>query len=196
MQTAAILHADETQIAAWYAANKTAWCQHMLATITSADCNRNREQTYVDCRCSGCGGLDDQDKQQQKTPAALTLVWDAENPDWLSDLDDIIDDLYEAPSLNDDFDDLEIDLEEELMLKLFPETEKEQCPEYPRFREYQTEAPRRAVYRGRCKKCRGYMDNIREAEDDNVSHCLSCGWRTSPAYERNRAFHAAGGEIK
>lgn len=55
-----------------------------------------------------------------------------------------------------------------------------------------------AVYMGRCKRCGGYMDNIREMQfvekwDDDVYRCLACGWRTSPAYAWNRVNpHLAG----
>jgi hypothetical protein len=52
--------------------------------------------------------------------------------------------------------------------------------------------PRRyAVYKGKCKRCGGYMDNTREylsneSWDEDVYRCLACGWRTSPAYAWNR----------
>ena len=91
--------------------------------------------------------------------------------------------------------DCDVDLDDEALLALFPELDEDPWPDYSRVREYQEEAPRQAVYRGRCVKCGGCMDNTRELQDDNVFRCLACSWRTSPEYERNRKIHAAGGYI-
>lgn len=202
MQLAAASHSDNP-FAAWQIENAAARCNRMAAIITAADCERNRNQIYVDCRCNGCGGLDN-----QTAPPSLALVWDADKitttetdtpsgsaatDDWLTVLDEIIDGLYEDPEPGDDFEDVEVDLDDEELLKLFPELAEDPWPAYPRFNEYQKEAPRRAAYRGRCTRCRGYMDNAREHQDDNVFRCVACGWRTSPEYEHNRSIHAVGG---
>lgn len=197
--------------AAWQAANEAAYCQRMCATITPATCLTNMYKSNgkdADCRCHGCGGLDNQpqpvrplyvlDCEENSTPVPETPSGSASTAaesDAFTALDEVIDGLYENPLPGDDFDDVEIDLVDDELLALFPELAKDPWPEYPRFSEYQTEAPRHAVYRGRCIKCGGYVDNIRERQDDNVFRCLACGWRTSPEYERNRAIHSAGGEI-
>lgn len=171
-------------------ANGSAWCQRLAATLSVAACMQNQEHTRLDCRCTGCGGLNNQTPPPQAAPD-LSLNDKAINS--LSALDEIIDGLYEDPAPGDDFDDVELDLDDEMLLALFPELADDPSPDFPRFSEYQTEAPRRAVYRGRCIKCWGYMENTRERQDDNVFRCLACGWRTSPDYEHNRAIHRAGG---
>lgn len=212
MMTLSTAHSDQQldPFTAWQIANGAALCIRMAAIITAANCKLNREQTNKDCRCNGCGGLDN---QAQPQPAIPKFAWDfeekdepedetpsgsastaAENDDF-SALNEIIDDLFENPLPGDDFDDVELDLDDDELLRFFPELAEDPLPDFPRFSEYQTEAPRHAVYRGRCTKCGGYVDNTRERQDDNVFRCLACGWRTSPEYEHNRAIHAAGGVI-
>lgn len=210
-------HTADEQIAAWYAENVAIWCHRLDATINHTTCKENQQRSthkYGDLRCQGCGGLSNQTKQQSMRPALeLAMVWDADksittepdtpsgsaataNPiDGFSALDEIIDRLYGNPEPGDDFEDVELDLDDDELLALFPELAENPWPVVPRFSEYQTEAPRRAVYRGRCIKCRGWMEDTRERHDDNVFRCLGCGWRTSPDYERNRAIYAAGGVI-
>lgn len=209
--TLAIAHNPQLDpFIAWQAANGAAWCGRMAATITAAHCDQNRHKAYVDCRCNGCSGLDKQTPLLPPKPPALALILDADRTaarkpqtvldisgtddpaDGLGDQDKIIDDFHENPASGDDFDDVEVDLEDEMLLALFPELAEDPWPEEPRFSEYQTEAPRRAVYHGRCQKCGGWVEDTRERHDDNVFHCLSCGWRTSPEYQRNRAIQAAG----
>lgn len=197
--------------AAWQIANDAAWCQRLAALLSVVACKQNQERTGLDCRCNGCDGLFSQALPQLTPSVVLSLAaaekteLETELPsgsastatqnDAFATLDEIIDQLYEEPKPSDDFDDVELDIDDDELLALFPELAEDPWPEYPRFSEYQTEAPRHAVYRGRCIKCGGYVDNTRERQDDNVFRCLACGWRTSPEYERNRAIHAAGGEI-
>lgn len=207
MLLAATFQTDNDLIATWQAANSAAWCHRLTATITHHACEENQYRSthkYGDLRCQGCGGLGN-----QTAGPTLVVVCDADKgadePSVLDNgadqdagfvaLDEIIDGLNEELLPSDNFDDVEIDLEDDELLALFPELAKDPWPVFPRFSEYQTEAPRRAVYRGRCKKCGGYMENTRERHDDNVFRCLGCGWRTSPDYERNRAIYAAGGVI-
>jgi hypothetical protein len=195
---------------AWQATHGAAWCHSLSATITAATCAKNQEYTGLDCRCNGCGGLNNQVPPQQTLPA-LALVWDADKttvtdrlpttPDkdlieGLDALDEIIDGLYEDPAPGDNFEDIDLELDDEELLKLFPELAGDDDPEKlipQRFTSYQEAAPRRAVYHGRCERCTGYMENVSEWHDDNVFRCNACGWRTGPAYQRNRAIHAAGG---
>lgn len=194
---------------AWQAANGAAHCQRMAATISLIQCFKNQDYSRSnggDCRCNGCGGLYD-----QTPPVKLFLVWNAADKtepevdapsgsgstpaekDVFADLDAIINELYEEPETDDDFIDVELDLDDEQLLALFPELalseEEDNEINYPRFTEYQTAMPRYAVYKGHCRKCGGYVDNCRERDDDNVFHCLSCGWRTGPEYELNRIVY-------
>lgn len=197
----------------WQAANGATYCKRWEATITIAVCEGNRQLTNSDCRCNGCGGLDN----QTLPPLSPVYTWadfettaaDPDTPpgsartatrnDDFDALDEIIDRFYEDPAPGDDFDDAELELDDEQLLALFPELARAEdddtAPEFQRFTEYQEAAPRYAVYRGRCKKCGGYVENYREWNDDNVFRCLACGWRTGPEYERNKALHAAGGMI-
>lgn len=185
MITADCITADP--YALWQASNGAARCDRMAAVITAADCERNRTQIDADCRCSGCGGLDNQQMFDAATPPSTTID-DAQEFAFVD----------QDPEENDPCEDLvdfDVDFDDEALLALFPELDEDPWPEYSRVREYQEEAPRRAVYRGRCVKCGGYMENTREHQDDNVFHCLACSWRTSPEYERNRKIHAAWGMI-
>jgi predicted SprT family Zn-dependent metalloprotease len=56
------------------------------------------------------------------------------------------------------------------------------------------------VFMGRCPRCRGFMQNDRERQfnerDEHVYRCFTCGWRTSPIYNENRALRARGMEVK
>lgn len=182
---------------AWLAMNVTAWCNRMSATLSTAACEQHRNNP-LNGRCFRCGGLEDQTPQNTE-PQELNITVDDDCIEGLEALDKIIDGLYDDPAPGDDFDDVDLDLDDEQLLALFPEfvevTDKFADTEtnFPRFTEYQTAAKRRATYKGRCKRCNGYMENIREFQDDNVFHCLACGWRTAPGYESNRALHTAGG---
>jgi len=202
--------------AAWLSSNGAALCERMRATITHKQCEINKagsSQATGDCRCNGCGGLDNQPQPAEPKPRPLALIWNAEKTpstgrpstaidpaqiDGLSALNEIIHRLYEDPEPEDDFDDVDLDLDDEELLELFPElagTKAEITEQFQAFREYQTEAPRYAVCKVRCVVCGGYMNNTRERHDDNVFYCLACGWRTGPEYERNRLIQAAGGVV-
>ncbi len=207
MQLAADSQTAYDLIAAWLAGNGAAWCHRMEATISHATCEENQRRSTHKCgdlRCHGCGGLDNQVEPYPERPA-LAVVWDDDKePDEPPVAEasagicapDPRGGLNEDPFPADVFDDVELDIDEdEELLKLFPELAEDPWPDYLRASEYQTEAPRRAVYRGRCKRCGGYVEDTRERQDDNVFRCLACGWRTSPENERNRDIHAAGGRI-
>lgn len=199
----------------WQAANVVAYCIRMSATITPKQCAHNKQRSaakYGDYRCYGCGGLSNQDEQKQDRRnrgliRALTGIIETSEANnkadhnsiaetGISALDNIIDDLYTNPLPGDDFSDIELDLDDEQLLALFPEfSEEDDEADFPPLAGRQGVAPRRAVFRGRCKRCGGYMDNTREGQDDNVFHCLACGWRTGPEYERNRTMQTAGGYV-
>lgn len=174
---------------AWQDTNGAILCDRMSAIISAADCERNRNQTYVDCRCKGCGGLENQHGYVIPN-IRPDFEWDNNQNEGFDVLDEIIDSLYEDPAPGDDFDDVELDIDDETLLKLFPELAMEEDDGIEKlFAEYQEPMPRYAVYHGRCKRCgTGYMENTREWHDDNVFHCLECGWRTGPEYESNRAM--------
>lgn len=198
--------------AAWQAANGAEYCKRLSAIITLNQCEQQQQCRRDDYRCRGCAGLYNQDeiKQVRRNPTLIRTVdqiiatSEANTPplrnarkfDSITVLDGIIDDLYTNPLPGDDFEDVELDLDDEAILALFPElaTNEDEDNEinFPRFAEYQTAMPRYAVYKGRCRTCGGYMDNVRERHDDNVFRCLACGWRTGPEYEQNRNLQNSG----
>lgn len=203
-------------ISAWQAANGAAWCGRLNATITLSHCEKQRQRSgtkWGDLRCKGCGGLFDQGQSKPRRASrslvrSVDIMIDraevnepkpntaSDENDGLACLDKIIDGLYDEPALGDDFEDVELDLDDEQLLALFPELSVEDDEaDFPPMAARHTETPRRAVFRGRCKRCGGYMDNTREHQDDNVFHCLACGWRTAPEYERNRTMQTAGGYV-
>lgn len=215
-------HTSVDPYLAWQAAHGVALCHRMASTISLEKCEYNQRNLRGDYRCRGCAGLFSQDAEKQVrrnlslersidriiekseanarglSPAAQHgSVSTSAEKDAFAALDAIIDGLIDDPLPGDDLHDLELDLDDEQLLALFPELElsEEEDNEinYPRFTEYQTAMPRYAVYRGRCKKCGGYVENCRERQDDNVFRCLSCGWRTGPEYANNRKIQSAGG---
>lgn len=190
MQTPIAEHTGIDPYAVWQDANGAVLCDRMSAIISAADCERNRNQTYVDCRCEGCGGLENQHGYVIPN-IRPDFEWDDNNQDeGFAALDEIIVSLYEDPLQGDD---AEIDLYDEQLLTLFPELARDEDDDtlssFQRFTEHQEAAPRYAVYNGRCKRCgTGYMENTREWHDDNAWHCLECGWRTGVEYQANRAM--------
>jgi len=199
MQHSTTVQTNDDLIAAWRLANDVAWCRRLSASITQAACEMNRNMAkangaFDDCRCKTCGGLENQADRLPDRPMFDELPAD-DHIEGLAALDELIDGLYEEPAPGDDFDDVELDLDEDELLALFPELAGKEEPEQRPFNEHRTAAPRRAVYRRKCIRCEGYMDNIREGHDDTVFRCLNCGWRDSDKYARNRAIHAAGGVI-
>lgn len=195
----------EEVCAAWFESNTTARCIRLSSTITIATCEANRaksENKGTDYRCAGCNGLADQ-PEPGRSFLPLIIAAEPELDEKLNDgfaaLDEIIAQHFEHPDPADDFDNVELELDDEALLALFPELYKgddDTEPESPRFTERQTAQPRYAVYKGRCKRCGGYMDNIREWYDDNVFRCLACGWRTAPEYENNRAINRESAAYK
>lgn len=200
--------ADNTRLSpydTWMMLNAAAWCHRLSATITHATCEENQHYSAKKCgdlRCQGCGGLEHQvapQLAQIRHPLELDGGGDttaAESISGFAALNNVIDGLYDNPTAADEFIDVEIDLSDEQLLQLFPElaggdeiTEEEER----RFKEYQTEAPRREVYRGSCQRCGGFMDNVREFQDNNVWRCLACGWRDGREYRQNRKIHATEG---
>lgn len=199
---------DNNVIAAWQTANGAAWCRRLAATITHTVCVENQRRSthkYGDLRCQGCGGLDNQAEMLQPKHPALALVWDADmepdGPPMANGSEDVAD-TYMADRCGCNFDNEEID---DLLAEMFPfddlddeggeEKQKGnlEAPPEPRGR-------RVPVYVGRCARCGGgYMSNDLEMQfdvrDECVYRCHSCGWRTSPQYENNRALFAAGGVI-
>lgn len=182
---------------AWLAKNLMTWCHQMSAKLSAAACEQHRNNP-LNGRCFRCGGLEDQTPQNQELPG-LNITVDEDCIEGLEAADESIDGLYEDPVPGDGFENIEIDLNDEQILALFPElanTEEEDNEiNYPRFTEFQETMPRYAVYHGRCKRDGGYMQNIREFNDNAVFRCLSCGWRDGVEYSRNRSLQAAGGVI-
>lgn len=188
--TLAITDTDQLESSdVWLATNATAWCNRMSTALSAAACEQYRNQ-HFEGRCFGCGGLNQQARPPKLELPELDIAAAGDRIDGFDDLDKIIDSFYEDPVPGDDFDDVELDLDDETLLKLFPElTMDDDNDTEKRFTEYQEAAPRYAIYHGRCKRCGGYMENTREWHDDNVFHCLECGWRTGPEYEINRAIN-------
>ena len=191
-------HISVTAGSAWLAANGAAWCHRHNATITPAACLANMcisEGKGSTSRCSGCNGLDNQ-PEPDRAFLPPVMAGDPEAAESLNDgfaaLDEIINQHFENPAASDDFDDVEVDLDDAALLALFPELYEGDDTYFPAFKEYQTPAPRYAVYKGRCKRCGGFVENVREWHDDNVFHCLNCGWRVGVQYEENRLLRATG----
>jgi len=203
--TLAIAYNSLDPFTAWQAENAAARCNRMAAIITIADCERNRNQTYIDCRCSGCGGFDNQAEPQPERPE-LALVWDADKEPAASTVADDGGDVAEigvADQRGCILDEEELD---DVLAEMFPIDELDDADdEDNQERAYIEDPPeskgrRVPVYMGCCARCGdGYMSNVLEAQfdirDDAVYRCHSCGWRTSVQYENNRALFAAGGVI-
>jgi hypothetical protein len=210
------VHTPANHFVAWLETNGAVWCHRLNATITADACLSNMymsERKSSDLRCAGCGGLDNQpgpgrsflppvmieEPESEESPAGIleeihhgSAAINNLN-DGFAALDEIIARHFENPAPADDFDDVEFDLDDETLLALFPELyEGDDDAYYPSFTAYQTPMPRYAVYKGRCKRCGGYMNNFRERHDDNAFRCLACGWRTSPEYEQNRMLLTSG----
>lgn len=188
--------------AEWQAANGAAWCQRLSATITPVTCEEQQQQSggkYGDFRCQGCKGLHDQPEPQPECPV-LTFV---QRPEELARPDAS----NEGAGIGEDdrhdsqcqMDDEELD---DFLAEMFPDdgTDDDEVEERAYIEDPPETIGRRAmVYMGRCRRCGGYMTNDLERhdgiKDDDVYRCFTCGWRTSPGYERNRAIHAQGEEM-
>lgn len=184
-------------VALWFAANQAGYCIRMRATITAAACTANQKQSSLDNRCTGCRGLFDQ--IAPVVAAALPFASLNEVEEAAPASEDSGD--WQNPDSQDRLDLTEDELDE-LLSEYFPDETTDRQEQEQRERIYLDDPPdarprRVPVYIGRCARCRGYMINALERydgiKDDNVYRCCSCGWRTSPGYEINRAIHAKGG---
>ena len=190
MPPAIINNTSDDTFIMWQSENGAAYCNRMSATFTAVMCERNQIKTGFDYRCNGCGGLYNQYSPPQAQPLYIQSATD-ENGAIVAQYG-IIDEIYDEPEADNNLADVELDLDDEQLLALFPDfvrkSDKTEDTEthYQRFMEQQKAAKRRVIYNGRCKRCGGYVENIREYEDYNVFRCLACGWRTGPEYEFNR----------
>lgn len=189
--------------AEWQAANGAAWCQRLSATITPATCEQQRisGRAASDLRCSGCNGLHDQSEPQPDRPVLTFVQRTAKEPEESPKADACnegvgigADDRHESLC---QLDDEELD---DFLAEMFPDEiddeEEQGCERHYIEEPPETKGRRVAVYMGRCSRCGGYMTNDLERhdgiKDDDVYHCFTCGWRTSPEYELNRAIYARG----
>jgi DNA-directed RNA polymerase subunit RPC12/RpoP len=168
----------------------------MAARITVVACSDNQQQSKFDNRCTGCRGLFDQAEPVAATSLPLSFLEELEEPQPSAEEPDTStasDDQY-RPDLDDD----EL---EELLAEYFPDEVAEQQEQEHRDTVCLDDLPdtrgrRVPVYIGRCVRCGGYMINAMERydgiKDDDVYRCFTCGWRTSPVYEINRAMHVKG----
>lgn len=203
MQLTATSRTDNDLVAAWQAAHGAAWCHRLAATITHAACEENQLRSthkFGDLRCLGCGGLENQAEPRPVRPV-LAAVWDADEehdePETAA-----ANNVGDTDRPGGGLDDEEL---EELLADLFPADDSDEDDDKqpaPINLDDQPEAKPRSVsvYVGRCARCgSGYMSNDLEKQfnvrDESVYRCHACGWRTSPAYENNRALFAAGGVI-
>ena len=196
MQLALAHNQSVDAVAIWLAFNQAGYCQRMRATITAAACASNQKQSSLDCRCDGCGGLDNQPEKMLQPPP-INLLWDADlQPDLDADkeeeqhneltkcklYDEELDELLEDYFSDEDDESLDDDNEDNQQIYL-------EDPPEPQGR-------RVPVYVGRCPRCGGYMVNTSEKQfnkkDDHVYRCFNCGWRTSLEYENNRSLMLRG----
>jgi len=188
--------ANSTNLHAAWLVENTALCQRMAGRITVATCLDNQRQSKADNRCTGCRGLFDQAEPVAASPLPLTCLDEPEasQPDHEETDFWVASDDQDRPDLDDD----EL---EELLAEYFPDEEPEQQEQEHRDTVCLDDPPdtrgrRVQVYLGRCVRCGGYMINALERhdgiKDDDVYRCFTCGWRTSPGYEINRAMHAKG----
>lgn len=176
-----------------------------------------------DLRCNGCQGLHNQTGEVRDPFKLNLAYPCKPAPEELTEPEPEAVRISEAPEAEtaldpedlSALDDLELGLDDETLAALTNGNsvfcrelqqllQDESAPETielvaEQFRQVKLKEQRRlyAVYKGRCPRCSGYMDGTREIYgktiDDNVSRCLACGYRTSPAYEWNRANpHNAG----
>lgn len=188
---------ENTLVANWQAVNGAVYCRRMSACLTMTACKQNQCLSYMkggDARCLGCNGLYDQAESHPEVSFVPAHVVDS-HIEGIEALEEIIKDLCDDPADDDDFDDLEIDIEDDELLALFPELAADPWPDYQPFSERRKAARPRLAHPGRCKRCNGWMEHAPEPRDFNTFKCINCGWITGDAYERNRAIHAAGGTI-
>lgn len=190
---------------AWLAEN-SAYCHRLSARITLRACLENQQlSTGADLRCVGCNGLYD---QTAPTAPRLYLVSTpietetAQEPEALTEVDlsglalgispeNAARILEQNPALVRELLALASEDDEQEPAVIEEDGTEEERPAARQDRRDSRGHPRQvAVYQGRCVRCGGYVTNDLERHDDirddEVYRCLSCGWRTSPAYEYNR----------
>ncbi len=178
----------------------TSYCNRLSAWITTRTCEVNSERSASglgDLRCCGCNGLHDQ-------PAVPATLLAESLCDALAEVVNEAVQEGEIPCLEEELGGELASLEkifladediEEVLAELLAEDETpdeaSDTDLSPVRRARRSEKRRKvAVYMGRCPKCGGYMTNTREQQfnerDEEVYRCISCSWRTSPAYAWNR----------
>jgi len=180
----------------WLALNAM-YCNRYHARMTPIQCEANRQRVDA-CRCNGCGGLEEQEREIERQEPVVFFSDEPEDLDPEPMKQALAEALQEALDCNDDefpLDDLE-ELEEEtegeltgiqrqLMALLGDDIEEEIVERKPAKKER-----RFMVFKGRCPRCQGYMINIPERyddiRDDDVHRCFNCGYRSSPGYTWNR----------
>lgn len=185
----------------WLTLN-TRHCNRYQARLTPGECEINRQKAS-DLRCSGCNGLEDvQRKLEYREPVVIQCEPEADDP-MTQALVGVLQEILNGEEGEEALEDLEDEEdekqddepEEELsgfhhkLLALMDCTSEELEPEC-RPKPEKTRNRLFAVYMGRCQRCSGYVEYYPEIlfgdRDDETHRCLSCGWRTSPAYEWNR----------
>lgn len=174
------------------------FCNRYHARLNQLHCEENRQSNDV-ARCSGCGGLEDQEREiaRQEPVVFFSDGPDDHDPEPLKEA--LADALQEAL---DEFllDDLEEPEEETAgepagfqsqLLALLGDDFEEELIER---RSAKKERRRFAVFMGRCPRCWGYMVNAPERygdiRDDDVYRCFNCSYRTSPGYQQSRELGA------
>lgn len=174
----------------------TSYCTRLQSWISHKSCDANRERSSSrsgDCRCFGCGGLDN----QAQSPVPLNSTLSEILEEVLTEDTKTRTTAYHESALTDhDPDEIHAQL-----MQLFPdlsvlepsETTDDAADQERQGRRTKRGYTRRkyAVYKGRCRRCGGYMTNDIEwhdgTKDDEIYRCFTCGWRTSPEYTWNRA---------
>jgi len=177
----AITHTEQIDsYTSWQMENCAERCHRLEAVITPDQCELNKLSMFgrINWECKNCGGLhnqnikprhvasylsplcDEKKVEQVPDPATVAVTSGGDYVEGLDALNEIIDGLYDDPEPDDDFDDIELDLDVEDLLALSPELSNHDAakgPELPRRVDYQEAVRPRAVYQGKCKRCRnGY----------------------------------------
>jgi len=171
---------DDDATGDWLA-QRTKLCNRYQVFLTQDACDRNRsnaENVHL-LKCANCRGLDDQCQKSKPSESS--------EPHQQSSQPEVLDPSLVYP----DVDEEELD---DLLSELFPAVSEEQDDEQLKRALRRMRKPRQrkiAVYRGRCRKCGGYMAGDLEGQfadrDEEAHRCINCGWRTSPQYEWNRS---------
>jgi len=170
------------------------YCNRYHARLTALHCEENRHRIRG-CRCSGCCGLEDQQRELERPEP---VVFFSGEPEEDLDPEPLKEALAEAlqEALNE-VDELEEEtageltgLQRDLLALMGDDFEEELIERQP----VKKERRRFAVFQGRCPRCKGYMVNAPERyndiRDEDVYRCFACSYRTSPAYQQNRELGA------